>query len=328
MKEGIVADDYSSSFHQYRKSLIDKDGKQYQEFVRTLNPKYWIVWRDIGVGYFALFLTIVALCFTGSNVALGLIIALLGAVSIGYWVTYLTLFVHEAAHHNIAESAFNDKLASIFLCWLAGIDIARYRRIHFEHHRLLGTCDDTENSYFNAPTLWFMFKTLSGLHAFNIIIQRKNRLASADNKSGSPMPLFYSLALHSLILLALLFYGFWPAAMAWILGVYAFFPFFAAMRQLLEHRDIGANPAKNYHVEPHGAISRMFGNDIFSVTFGAAGFNRHLLHHWEPQVSYTRLAELETFLLRTELTPVIEARRCSYWGIFRELFQASRRKLV
>jgi fatty acid desaturase len=272
MKKVLVVDDFSLSFRQCRKSLVDKEGTRYQEFVRELDPKYRIVWRDIVLGYFALFLTLATLCFTKSDVVLGLTIALLGAISIGYWITYLTLFVHEAAHHNVADAARNDRLASIFLCWFAGIDIKSYRRIHFEHHRLIGTCNDTENSYFNAPTLWFMFKTLSGVHAFKIIIKRKNRLVSDNNKRSNHFPLYYSLTLHSLILLALVFYGFWPAAMAWVLGLYAFFPFFSAMRQLLEHRDIGADPVQDYHLEPHGSIGRIFGNDVLSVTFGAAGF--------------------------------------------------------
>ena len=325
MQKTLVTDDHSLSFHQYRKVLVNKDGKRYHEFARSLDSKYWIVWRDIGLGYFALFLTVAVLCFTKSAVLLSLTMALLGAISIGYWIAYLTLFVHEAAHHNIADTIHNDRLTSIFLCWFAAIDIEGYRRTHFEHHRLLGTCLDTENSYFNAPTLWFMFKTLSGLHAFQIIYKRSSLLAKVGYKPNL-LILLYSLTLHLLILMVLLSYGFWPAALAWFFGVCVFFPFFAAMRQLLEHRDISANSAKDYHLEPHGAIGRIFGNDIFSVTFGAAGFNRHLLHHWEPRVPYTRLAELENFLLQTELGPVIEARRCSFLTVFRELYKTSQRR--
>ena len=53
---------------------------------------------------------------------------------------------------------------------------------------------------------------------------------------------------------------------------------FATLRQLLEHRPAPGQIAG-------AAVTRMFGTDLFSRTFGGAGFNRHLLHHIEPQVS-------------------------------------------
>ena len=153
MNDTFISDDYSPQFHQFRKSLMDDNGIQYLHFLKTLKPNFWIVWRDIALGYFAILFTIAALCFAGVGIISGLILAIIGAISIGYWVAYLILFIHEATHHNIANYHNNDKLASVTLCWLAGINIANYRRIHFGHHRLLGTCEDTENSYFNAPSV-------------------------------------------------------------------------------------------------------------------------------------------------------------------------------
>jgi fatty acid desaturase len=140
------------------------------------------------------------------------------------------------------------------------------------------------------------------------------------NAERSALPLLYSLLLHGLLVASLLWVGAWPAALAWVLGVGSVFPFFSALRLMLEHRDLNADPAIDYEVESHGALSRMFGDDLFSATFGGAGLNRHLLHHWEPNVSYTLLPELESFLMRTEVAQVIEARRSSYFAIFRGLF--------
>jgi len=65
----------------------------------------------------------------------------------------------------------------------------------------------------------------------------------------------------------------------------------------------------------------MFGRGPFSSIFGGAGFNRHLLHHWEPSVSYTNLPALEAYLLDTEAAPLIEMRRSSYFKTFARLFQ-------
>lgn len=98
------------------------------------------------------------------------------------------------------------------------------------------------------------------------------------------------------------------------------FPFFAALRPLLEHRDEKASFVVDYRRNDHGAYTRLFGDDPFSATFGGAGFNKHLLHHWEPRVSYTRLRELERFLADTQMQPIMKARRSSYGETLRRLF--------
>jgi fatty acid desaturase len=108
---------------------------------------------------------------------------------------------------------------------------------------------------------------------------------------------------------------------AWVLGTVMFFPLFGALRQLLEHRDPSADPCVDYNEHDHGAYTRVFGPGIFASVFGAAGFNRHLLHHWEPQVSYTNLHEMEAYLLKTELASVIEQRRSTYLKTFLSLFR-------
>ena len=96
--------------------------------------------------------------------------------------------------------------------------------------------------------------------------------------------------------------------------------FFGSLRQLLEHRDDAAPSATDFQTRNHGPFTRLFGDDVFSATFGGAGFNRHLLHHWEPQVSYTRLPELETYLQGTEIKRVTDLRRTTYFETFRRLW--------
>lgn len=100
------------------------------------------------------------------------------------------------------------------------------------------------------------------------------------------------------------------------------FPLFGALRQLLEHRNEGIDPAIDFQTQDHGAYTRMFSGPL-SKTFGGAGFNRHLLHHWEPQVSYTNLPELEAFLEGTELRRVMASRRSTYFRTFRRLWPQS-----
>ncbi|MEE2679502.1 MAG: fatty acid desaturase [Myxococcota bacterium] len=317
---GFSENDYSNSFSRIRGSLHDSAGQPYAEFVRSLEPDYRLAWRDVAVGYAALAATLVVVWMAGTGL-FGLIIALLGAISVGYWSAYIYLFVHAAAHYNMAaDSSQNDRLTNLFVCWLSGTEVKSWRRVHLEHHRALGATDDSESSYFEAPTAGFILKTLTGLYALEVMLKRRRRLQSLRKTESSFLPLLYASSLHGLLVLAFLLAGAWPVALAWVLGVGSCFPFFSAVRQMLEHRRLDADPSVDYDREPHGALTRMFGDDLFSRTLGGAGLNRHLLHHWEPQASYTVLPDLESFLLKTEVAPVIESRRSDYLALFRYFF--------
>ena len=93
-----------------------------------------------------------------------------------------------------------------------------------------------------------------------------------------------------------------------------------ALRQLLEHRGELPAPAEARAHVVCFATNRIFGDGILASTLGGAGFNRHLLHHWDPLISYTRLRELENFLLETEAEPYLRARQTTYWRTFGHLF--------
>lgn len=111
--------------------------------------------------------------------------------------------------------------------------------------------------------------------------------------------------IHFGIIATLAVIGLWASATAWLLGVAMMFPFLGALRTLLEHRDENASTMVDYCVTQHGAVARL----AMANTFGGAGFNRHLLHHWEPALSYTRLRDLEMFLAGTPMKEVMEQRR-------------------
>jgi hypothetical protein len=99
-----------------------------------------------------------------------------------------------------------------------------------------------------------------------------------------------------------------------------FFPLFSSVRNVLEHRDEVAGSEVNYYNTPRIPVNRMFGDGLFASTFGGAGFNRHMLHHWEPHISYTRLKDLETFLLDTEASDLIKTNSSGYLQTFGRLF--------
>ena len=129
-------------------ALVDAHGTGYQSFRTTLRPRWLRVWADILLGYLAL-----ALVAGGSLAASGLAwpwqcaVALACAAAFGYWMAYLQLFLHEAAHFNIAASRrWNDRLANLLVAGWTGTAIAAYRIIHWEHHRFHGQPNDAEHS--------------------------------------------------------------------------------------------------------------------------------------------------------------------------------------
>jgi fatty acid desaturase len=319
------SDDYSRTFAALRGKLIGRNGERYVVFVRELKPRYAIVYRDIAVGYGWLAasfgLTVIAPAWGVPK----LIAALLGACLVGYWVAYLQLFLHEGAHYNLAGTKdHSDRICDLAVSWLIGTTIKVYRPVHFQHHRQLGTTSDTEFTYFFPLNLLFLAKALFGIRAIEVLLFRqanteRNAAAAAKDK-GDVLWLLGGVAVHAAIVAISIYLGWWWAALAWVLGMAMVFPLFGSLRQLLEHRDDAVPSTIDFQRQNHGAFTRLFGDDVFSATFGGAGFNRHLLHHWEPQVSYTNLPELEAFLQGTELKRVMDLRRTTYFATFRRLW--------
>jgi fatty acid desaturase len=249
-----------------------------------------------------------------------------GACVYGYALAYILLFFHEAAHYNIArDRARNDRLANVFIGLLVGQSIGDYRPIHFNHHRYLGTPLDAERTYFDPLNVQFLIELLVGIRTMRVLAQRDKMARpepSAESGSGtSRSQLVVGALLNGGVVATAIATGLWPIALAWAIGVVIVFPALAAIRQLLEHRDEYARSDVDYTVVPHGAINRMFGAGVFASTFGGAGFNRHLLHHWEPQISCTRLGELEDYLLDTPVARLMNQRRTSYASTFIRLFK-------
>jgi fatty acid desaturase len=194
--------------------------------------------------------------------------------------------------------------------------------------------DDSEHTYFFPLNLLFVFKGLVGWRALEVLISRHRYLdqsggeqaaTNQDDRTEAELTrlepiLVVGVVAHAAIVAASLLTGQWELAVAWVLAIGMTFPFLGALRQLLEHRSEQADSRANYFAVPHGAYTRMFVQGPVSATLGAAGFSRHLLHHWEPQVSYTNLRELELFLMKTSLGDVIRARRTTYASAFLRLF--------
>lgn len=310
--------------------LRSNSGLAYSDFKRDLKPLYWRVWRDILLGHVGLIIVSFMLIKAQSLGGLpGLAGCLIGAVFFGYGFAYLNLFFHEAVHRNLAPSArWNDWLAD----WLIGIffgqSIVAYRTVHFGHHQHHGTTMDTEHSYFDPLNTRFFLLTLFGVRAFHVAREREQLAGSvtdgSGSHSGSKRALAGGLLLNGSVVICSLALGYWALAGAWVVGLVSIYPFLNALRQLLEHRDEFAGANVRYVETAHGKINRLFGDGLLAQTLGGAGFNRHLLHHWEPQLSYTRLKEIEGFVLDSEYGHLFQQRKTTYRKAFLELLAAGR----
>ncbi|WP_298259283.1 fatty acid desaturase [Bradyrhizobium sp.] len=317
-----MATDYSKSFHLLRPQIVDSRGIRYHDFLKSLSPRYRSVWLDIALGYASLLATCVLVVALPSRGLLSpWLAAAIGAISIGFWIAYLQLFIHEGAHFNLSpDRERSDFISNLLIAWMIGSSVQKYRVVHFQHHRELGGVNDSEMTYFFPLNLVFIAKGLFGIRVLEVLSSRKATQEQAVSHQRGKYVGLAGLIAHMLILAATYFLGSIWLSLSWIAGVGAIFPFFGALRQLLEHRDDRASPGTNYFNTDHGAYTRIFGSDPFSSIFGGAGFNRHLLHHWEPSLSYTNLPELESYLLDTGVANVIAMRRSSYFQTFMTLF--------
>jgi fatty acid desaturase len=310
-------------------TLADSAGVSFRELRSALTPNYARAWFQIGCGHLGLWIILVAAA-QAQSVAAQLLAALFGALGVGYVMAYVQLFFHEAAHFLLAKDRTkNDLLANLAIGLWIGQDIRKYRPIHFAHHRDLGTAEDTERTYFEALTPQLILESLTGVRVIKVLLLRRRALRQGAGSSaakpeprGSRWPLLAGLAVHGFLGLGLLWLGAYGALIAWVAGIGTVYPFLTSLRQLLEHRAIAAAGSAPV---PYAAAHRLFGDGLFASTFGGAGFNRHLLHHMEPQISCTRLAELEQFLTRTSRASWLDEHRTSYGRVFRALIGRSQR---
>lgn len=311
-----------------KSTLVNSKGQTYTAFRKTMTPKYRVVWSHIGLGWLTLFLLSTGIiAFAGLHIVLDLLLISLGAMSLGFVIAYLQLFFHEAAHYNLhADRQVNDVLCNLFVSGIVGQDIKKYRPIHWDHHRHIGSPEDTEISYFDPLNIKLLVTSLLGIRAIKVVAHRKKiahenpKAKSTTSPNAVPFTLLGGLLFNGLLLAMSLYFEQWVMIIAWIVGVMAWFPFFGVLRQIIEHRDEYADPASDYTQVAHGAIHRLFGDSLLAATLGGAGFNRHLLHHWDPQISYTRLREIEHFLMDTAGAAYLQDQTTTYTKTFRRLF--------
>jgi fatty acid desaturase len=314
----LTGEDQSTAFLR-RWELVDDTGRHYRDFRKLLTPRWGLVWSQLALGYVALILVGLGVTLAGDVLPYWARIGL-GAVLFGVFQAYIQLFLHEAAHYNFAPGRDrNDLLANVFIGAIHGLEIGAYRLVHFEHHRRLGTTMDSERAYFDPLNMRFLAEALLGIKGLEVLTRREGVLETSAAKLSSAA-IWRQRSLAAVIHLAVIGTAVaarqYALAIAWAGGTLSVMPLFVALRQLLEHRSEHADAHLDYSTVDHGAVNRLFGDGPVASTLGGAGFNRHLLHHWEPQISYTRMRELEEYLLRTSAAEGIRKRQTTYWRTF------------
>lgn len=303
--------------------VINSEGLSYAEFRQDLKPDYTKTWLHIISGLICLVILLVAFVLI-ENMIPGWYLLTIPVFSIlaGFVIAFINLFVHEAGHyylHPVRKT--NDLLANIFLCSWTGLHIKVYRKIHWMHHQDLGTSTDPENSYFNPLSAKFILETISGIHVLRIITNKNDKtILEKDLRKKSIRMLVIGLLINAAFLFAAIWFGYFQLAIVWILAMFVFFPFFATMRQLIEHRDELAASDRAFYASPKRKMSRLFTDSVFSNLIGPAGFNKHMIHHWDPVLPFTALKKVETFLSECDRTKeIIERSRTTYLAAIKKL---------
>jgi fatty acid desaturase len=317
---------------------VSVDGTTWREFRKSLAPNYFLVWRDITLIHAAIWLGLAGAFLTDAMLPIvwAAVCVPCWAMWIGFWLLALLSFGHESAHDNLASNRHkSDRLANWFIWPLFGQSAAQYRRVHWQHHLHLGDPQDTEVSYHHCLSPWFLLKTLTGLHliaAFARHLGAIRRSPTDAEQAAVPLqrslsdrwPIVRSMFIHASLAGGAVWFGYWWTALTWWAAVVIVLPFLATIRQAIEHRRLDADCRHDFTREVHGPVNHLLGTGVFARLFGAAGFNRHLLHHWDPRISYTRFDEMEAFLLRTSVRQELDSCRTTYWAVFRELLRSAR----
>lgn len=165
-------------------TLVDSARLPYRDFRASLAPRWWRIWLELGLGYAAIAGVLVALAIWRPGGSAAVAAALAGGAVIGYAIAYINNFFHEAAHYNLVPGRrANDVVTNLLMSWLFASTIARYREIHFQHHRALGTTMDSENSYFDPLRLRYLAEGLVGLKVLRTL--RRYRRSRAAERSGA-----------------------------------------------------------------------------------------------------------------------------------------------
>jgi fatty acid desaturase len=289
--------------------------------IRGLRQDYPRLALDMLAGFSAILLLFWAnrrLQLSGAGWNVKAPIGLCSGFMAGFFLHYLTLFLHEASHFNLAPGKrLNDFLAETLVGNFIHLDMPTYRAFHGGHHRKNGRLDDPENSYFHPVTFGNLFSSLTGVFVLRRLMQRRHDpLASRTRGMPNRWRAFRThlsfVAYQAMVLILVVRLLSWQHYfLIWVVAFLIALPFFQFFRSRCEHRKYGLGD-RYYGEDDASGCTRDFRHGPFAHFLGGAGFLHHREHHLWPSVPYTRLRVLA---LETGFP------RESYIGVFYRLFR-------
>lgn len=302
--------------------LKDSYGLSYLSFRKKLMPTFFKVWLDMVLCLVMMFLPSLFFKEIASSILISIIFIPLCSLWSAYWIHAYSCFFHEAAHFNIHRNKVtNDVISNLLLTPFFGLLVKGYRVSHWEHHKHLGTEKDTEISYRSVLSLKNLLQVVIGVYHLKVILKYIDNYQSVSPQAHKNLKsniFLLTLILAVVVQTTITIFMFTDisiaAGLSWAIAYFILYPMLSKIRQTLEHRLLDVKII-NDSIE-HGAAHRIFGTDFFSRYFGAAGFNRHLLHHYDPSISYTNFDELEDFLKNTSASEGLISKRTTYSETF------------
>lgn len=300
--------------------LQNSSGISYAEFRKTLKTPFKQVQLSITLNFILIFLAVL-IAINNPHPAIVFLLALPLAL-----VEHRVLNVlHEGAHYLIAKKrSTNDLITNILSGWFVIADVDQYRITHIQHHRNLGSPDDPKLSHMDKLDFTWLVSAISGFKTISIIIQRKKfretKLKDYKIKARHFLVPLVGVIIH-LSLVTLLLKININVAIWWAISSYVLSPFLGILRNVLEHRYlekvdsrvwdevIGTDSGES---DLSQVTTRMFNISPLSQIWGSMGFTRHLIHHWDPSISYLHLKKVNIFLLDTKIGPLLRSQETTF----------------
>lgn len=242
-----------------------------------------------------------------------ILLAVLGALAAPHWGLVpvavvvignrqyaLLLLVHEASHYLFSRNrGRNDRIANWACAYPIGITVERYREVHLEHHRHVGTEADPDFDYYRDPVtprllLWTVVSGVLGLKGVLTVlfyffprVAERYHPSLRGRTSFEASPLGRQLA-GVAVAQALIVGGFALAGRpllylgVWLLPLLTLVPLANRLRTLAEHASFDGAPVTRT------VTTGLVGRTVLAPFL----FFYHHEHHLHPFVPFYRLPEL------------------------------------
>jgi omega-6 fatty acid desaturase (delta-12 desaturase) len=220
---------------------------------------------------------------------------------VGLFLYRVTIVMHDCVHRTLFRSLRVNDWSALLLGAVTGIDVARFRALHFKHHRTYGRAEDPQGFHYigvqrlsRAQRTWHVLKPLLGANLRYVL--RESLLHPGNLRRAARRADAILFATMQLLLLLVVTGGgrYWSLALLPFFSAATFGLFLSQIRGLAEHGPRGAANQAGL-VRSHSArlLERVFLYDLH--------FNYHSAHHRWPQCPSCHLPAVHERYLRTEV---------------------------